>query len=89
MELVRQLVQSPSNLVVATCRLPDKATALTDLKKTAKGTLHIIKIDVSDFDDVRTLPKQLEPILGEIGLDYLVNNAATVRPCDCLPPQPS
>lgn len=72
-------MQSPSNLVVAACRLPDKATALADLKKTAMGALYIIQVDVSDFDDVRTLPQQLEPILGKIGLDYLVNNAATVR----------
>ncbi|EIW54617.1 NAD-P-binding protein [Trametes versicolor FP-101664 SS1] len=76
LELVRQLVQSPSNLVVATCRNPEKATALAALKSDAKGTLHIIPLDVSSFDDVRALPKQLEPILGETGLDYLVNNAA-------------
>lgn len=78
LELVRQLVQSPSNLVVATCRQPEKATALADLKSSAKGMLHIILLDVSNFDDVRALPKRLEPILGETGLDYLVNNAAMV-----------
>ncbi|KAI9061967.1 NAD-P-binding protein [Trametes sanguinea] len=76
LELVRQLVASPENLVVAACRNPDKATALKGLKANAKGTLHIIEMDVSDFDSIRASAKQLEPILGEIGLDYLINNAA-------------
>ncbi|OJT03281.1 hypothetical protein TRAPUB_6149 [Trametes pubescens] len=76
LELVRQLLASPSNLVVAACRTPAKATALEDLKKTAKGTLHIVQLDVSDFDNIRALPAQLEPILGTTGLDYLVSNAA-------------
>ncbi|OSD04961.1 NAD-P-binding protein [Trametes coccinea BRFM310] len=75
-ELVRQLVASSDNLVVAACRTPDKATALKGLKASAKGTLHIVQMDVSDFDSIRASAKQLEPILGEIGLDYLINNAA-------------
>ncbi|KAL7277026.1 hypothetical protein ACG7TL_008870 [Trametes sanguinea] len=74
-ELVRQLVASPQNLVVAACRNPDKATALKALKDSAKGTLHIIQLDVSDFDSIRASVKQAQPILGDIGLDYLVNNA--------------
>ncbi|KAL1946991.1 hypothetical protein VTO73DRAFT_13952 [Trametes versicolor] len=74
-EIVRQLLESPSNLVVAACRTPDKATALSGLKDTAKGTLHIVQLDTSDFDSVRALPALLEPILGETGLDYLINNA--------------
>ncbi|KAI9061969.1 NAD(P)-binding protein [Trametes sanguinea] len=75
LELVRQLVASPENLVVAACRNPDKATALQSLRDSAKGMLHIIQLDVSDFDSIRASVKHLQPILGETGLDYLVNNA--------------
>ncbi|KAH9852415.1 NAD-P-binding protein [Lenzites betulinus] len=75
LELVRQLVATPTNLVVATARNPEKATELASLKATAKGTLHIVQLEVGDFDSIRALPKQLEPILGATGLDYLVNNA--------------
>ncbi|KAI0325664.1 NAD-P-binding protein [Cubamyces sp. BRFM 1775] len=74
-EVVRQLVDSPNNLVVATCRTPEKAAALHDLKATAKGILHLVQLDVSDFDSVRASARELEPILGEIGLDYLISNA--------------
>lgn len=80
---MRQLLASPTNLVVATARAPEKATALHDLRKTAKGTLHIIKLDISDFDSIRASAKDLQVILGETGLDYLINNAAIV--CTTIP----
>lgn len=76
---MKQLLDTPSNLVIATCRDLDKATALSDLKTTAKGTLHIIQLDVTDFANVRASVKEIETIIGNIGLDYLVNNAAIVR----------
>ncbi|KAH9887897.1 NAD-P-binding protein [Cubamyces lactineus] len=75
LEIVRQLVQSSDNIVIAACRNPDKAVDLHALKDTAAGNLHIVAVDVSDFEAIRALPKQLEPILGESGLAYLINNA--------------
>ncbi|KAL1948583.1 hypothetical protein VTO73DRAFT_10389 [Trametes versicolor] len=74
-EIVRQLAAVPTNLVVAACRNPDKATALAELKSNAKGTLHLVQLDVSDFANVRALPAKLQPILGSTGLDYLISNA--------------
>ncbi|KAH9852407.1 NAD-P-binding protein [Lenzites betulinus] len=74
-EFVRQLLESPNNLVVASCRNPDKATALSDLRQTGKGTLHVVKMDVGDFEGVRASAPVLEKILGETRLDYLINNA--------------
>lgn len=79
LELVRQLLENPENLVIAACRTPDKATALNGLKSSAKGSLHVIRLEVTDFDSVRSVPKVIAPILGESGLDYLVNNAGIVR----------
>ncbi|OJT11404.1 hypothetical protein TRAPUB_12069 [Trametes pubescens] len=74
LEIVRQLLASLTNLVVADARTPEKATVLHDLQSTAKGTLHVIKLDVSNFDSVRASAKDLQAILGDTGLDYL-NNA--------------
>ncbi|KAI9058592.1 NAD-P-binding protein [Trametes sanguinea] len=76
--LVKELVASSENLVVAACRNPEKTTALRGLKSGANGTLHIVRMDVSDFDSIRDCEKQLKPILGGTGLDYLINNAAIV-----------
>ncbi|KAI0628084.1 C-signal [Trametes polyzona] len=76
LEIVRQLLESSHNVVIAACRTPEKASALQDLGDTAKGTLHIIQIDVSDVESIRGSAKELERILGpDTGLDYLVNNA--------------
>ncbi|KAI0667311.1 NAD-P-binding protein [Trametes maxima] len=80
LEIVRQLLTSPDNLVVAAVRNPEKATKLNALKDSARGTLHVIDVDVSDFNSIRSSVKTLEPILGEVGLDYLINNAAVHHP---------
>ncbi|KAI0628085.1 NAD-P-binding protein [Trametes polyzona] len=75
LELVRQLLASANNVVVAACRNPDSATLLNELSTTAKGAFHTIKLDIDDFDAVRSIGKVLDGIIGETGLDYLINNA--------------
>ncbi|OSD04963.1 NAD-P-binding protein [Trametes coccinea BRFM310] len=75
LELVRQLLSSSEHIVVAACRNPEKATVLKDFKDSSKGRLHIVRLDVSDFDSIRASVKHLESALGELGLDYLINNA--------------
>ncbi|KAI0941825.1 hypothetical protein AcW1_009802 [Taiwanofungus camphoratus] len=84
LELTRQLLVSPSNLVIATCRSPDKATALQALKSSAKGTLHILPLDVSSEASIRDSVKLVGNVLGDRGLDYLYNNAA-INPTDDSP----
>ncbi len=78
LELTRQLLADPSNLIIATCRTPDRATALHALKDTAKDTLHIVALDVADEASIRASRKPVEEALGGRGLDYLYNNAAIV-----------
>ncbi|KAI0641289.1 NAD-P-binding protein [Trametes meyenii] len=75
-EIVRQLVSSSDNIVIAAARNSTRASALASLKETCKGTLHIVDLDVSDFDSIRASFAVLEPVLGKTGLDYLINNAA-------------
>ena len=79
LEFVRQIIASPNNVVIATCRNPEKATELRDLQADAKGTLHVFKLDVDDFDGVRDSAQDLSAILGDTGLDYLISNAGVVR----------
>ncbi|KAI0823502.1 C-factor [Trametes gibbosa] len=76
LELSRQLLADPTNVVVAACRTPDKATALHALKDGAKGTLHIVTLDVTDDASIRSSRAAVEAALGDRGLDYLYNNAA-------------
>lgn len=78
LELVKQLVASSDNLVVAACRNPDKATALQSLRNDAKASLHILPLEVADPEAVRASVKSVQGILGNEGLDYLYNNAGIV-----------
>ncbi|OSD04964.1 NAD-P-binding protein [Trametes coccinea BRFM310] len=75
LELVKQILATPTNKVVATCRNPDGATGLTELKDSAQDRLDVVRLDLDDFEAVRSSASQLNTLLGETGLDYLVNNA--------------
>lgn len=80
LEIVRQLLASPANLVIAACRNPSGASGLAALTDSAdaKGALHTMKLDIDDFVGVRAAAKDIAAILGDNGLDYLVNNAGIV-----------
>ncbi|OJT11164.1 hypothetical protein TRAPUB_12320 [Trametes pubescens] len=64
--------------MIATCRTPEKAAALSKLKSSAKRALYVVKLQVDDFDSICALLKAIAPILGENGLDYLFNIAGIV-----------
>ncbi|KAI0325669.1 NAD-P-binding protein [Cubamyces sp. BRFM 1775] len=80
--LTEQLLRDPANFIIASCRTPEKATALKALKDTAKGTLHIVKLDVDDLEGLKNSVNEVSQILGDKGLDYLVNNAAVNQKID-------
>ena len=74
--MTRQLLQSPTNTVLAACRTPSKAVALQDLAKEAAGTLHVMKLDVDNTESIRASADEAAKILGpNTGIDYIVNNA--------------
>ena len=78
LQFVKQLTAEPENVVIASCRNPESAQDLQDLKKSAKGELHIIKLEVTDEDAIKAAAAETSRIVGANGLDYLLNNAAIV-----------
>lgn len=82
LELTRQLLESPANTVLAACRNPAKADALNALAQSdaGKGRVHVLPLEITDRESVREAVRAVGEIVGEQGLDYLVNNAAIVRP---------
>lgn len=80
LEIIKQLTSITTHIVFAGCRNPRYATDLQALTKDAKGTLHIVALDVNDEQSVQQAAKAVKSILGDQGLDYIVNNAATVSP---------
>ena len=77
--MTRQLLQSPTNAVVAACRTPSKAAELQELAKGAEGKLYIVSIDIDDPESIRACADDVAKLLGDRGVDYIVNNAAVVR----------
>ncbi|KAI0703330.1 C-factor [Earliella scabrosa] len=80
--LTRQLLQSPTNTVIAACRTPSKAVALQDLAKVGKGTLHVVKVDLDDTESIRAAAEEVARILGNKGIDYIINNAGVAHDDD-------
>ncbi|RDX45210.1 NAD-P-binding protein [Lentinus brumalis] len=72
LEMTRQLLRTPANTVIAACRNPSKADALRSL---ANGKLHVVALDVVDRESVRKCAEEVTALVGDKGIDYLVNNA--------------
>ena len=81
LELTKQLLQSPGNVVVAACRDPTKADSLQSLKSSAGGRLHVVRLDVNDKQTIQDAAQETAKVVGEKGIDYLINNAGIVRQC--------
>lgn len=75
LEFVKQLL-ARGDQVLATCREPEKATALNALAQQATGRLKLYPLEVDDAESIANLRNELadEPI------DLLINNAGVYGP---------
>ena len=78
LQIVKQLSANAENIVVASCRNPEVAQELSALKSAAGGNVHILKIELNDGESIKAAAAETSKILGDQGLDYLLNNAAIV-----------
>ncbi|XP_049786928.1 C-factor [Schistocerca cancellata] len=73
--LVNKLVQRNSlKNLIATCRNPQTAKDLNEIASCHKN-VHILKFDVKDFNSYGEFSKSVADIVGEEGLNVLINNA--------------
>jgi len=95
LNIVKRLIRSPHNVVFATCRDPPGAVALNALENAPEtlGQLHVVQMDVTDEASIPRAMDKVKSILGDAGLDYLINNAgvavkndtpSTVEPKDLV-----
>ncbi|XP_005810171.1 uncharacterized protein LOC102230219 isoform X1 [Xiphophorus maculatus] len=77
LQLVTQLANSSNRpaTIIATARNPAASTALQELSKTHSG-LHIVTFDVSSEQSISSASEQVQSIVGNSGLNCLINNAA-------------
>ncbi|XP_074162696.1 uncharacterized protein LOC141564285 isoform X2 [Sminthopsis crassicaudata] len=78
--LVRGLLaRSPApDLVIATCRNPDQAQELQQLKEQHQS-LRVLQLDIVCEDSIRKVVRETEALVGEKGLNCLINNAGINR----------
>ncbi|XP_001364953.2 C-factor-like [Monodelphis domestica] len=73
------LTRSPTpDLVIATCRHPDQAQELQQLKEHHQH-LRILQLDILCEDSIKKVVQEVEALVGEQGLNCLINNAGINR----------
>lgn len=48
------------------------------MAESAKGRVHLIALDVSDKESISKAAQEVAEIVGEKGVDYVINNAGIV-----------
>ena len=76
LEFVRQFLSAPTppEHLVATYRDPNTSQDLLELAKT-EPSLHAIQLDVTNSKAFSDLVSQIEKLVGNFGLNLLINNA--------------
>ena len=75
LEMVRQLAaRGDVSNIVATCRTPDTCPALAEISN-SHPNVHVLPLDVTNHSSFPSLAESLRPIIGDQGLNILVNNA--------------
>ncbi|XP_054893422.1 C-factor [Poeciliopsis prolifica] len=77
LQLVKELANSSNRpaTIIATARDPAASAALQELSKTHSG-LHIVTLDVSSEQSISSASEHVQSIVGNSGLNCLINNAA-------------
>ena len=70
LELTRQYLKKPTR-VIATCRAPELATALSELKQPHANTLQVTALEVTNDSSIKALVEKLK----DQPIDVLINNA--------------
>lgn len=75
LEMARQLL-ARGDRVVAACRQPGRALALTRLAGEHPGRLHVMPLDLADARSIAQLVREIDAL--DLDVDLLVNNAGVL-----------
>jgi len=76
LEFIKQILKLPTapEVVFAACRNPSSAPELQELAK-SNQTLKLLKLDVGKDEEIHEAVKEVKGIVGDRGLNLLINNA--------------
>ncbi|GFO08397.1 kelch-like protein 18 [Plakobranchus ocellatus] len=76
LEFVKQILAQPSapEVIIAACRDPTSAINLQDIAK-SHSCVKVVKLDVQKDEDIESAYKETAGLVGDRGLNILVNNA--------------
>ncbi|PVF96976.1 NAD(P)-binding protein [Serendipita vermifera] len=79
---VQALAQNPENAVLATCRTPSEATELQAIAAASEDLINVVQLDHENPDSCQKAAEEAEELLGELPIDYIINNAAFLLPTE-------
>ncbi|XP_077981298.1 C-signal-like [Glandiceps talaboti] len=76
LELIKQFVKlpNPPQHVFATCRSPENAHELKNIAE-SNSSVQILQLDIEDYTSINDTACKVEQIVGDNGLNLLINNA--------------
>ncbi|XP_071507431.1 C-signal-like [Diadema antillarum] len=85
LQFCKHLLDTRSSLkVIATCRRPEEATELQQLRKENPQNLEILQLDVANEDQIKEVSSTVKQLLhgnpASTGLDLLINCAGILHP---------
>jgi len=75
LSLVKQFLNETPASVIATCRNPDGAQELQQLQQSNESRLHILQMDLRNFNEFSGKSNDVEKVTKGQGLNLLINNA--------------
>ncbi|KAG8178605.1 hypothetical protein JTE90_022396 [Oedothorax gibbosus] len=81
LEFVRQFSQldDAPDFIFATYRSEKTVQELNEIKEKSKSRMILIKMDVTVLEEIKASKKKIEELVGDRGLNLLINNAGVMR----------
>ena len=75
---VKALAENPENAILATCRNPEGAEELQQIADASEDLINIVPLNQDKKESIEAAAVTAEELLGDLPVDYIINNAAYV-----------
>lgn len=83
---VKALSGNPENAILATCRNPEGAEELQQIADASEDLINIVPLNQDKKESIEAAAAAAEELLGDLPVDYIINNAAYVSlSISCVP----